>query len=174
MTILPDLFLRALRFSTASLLLTLAACGPGTGGTGTGPIGNSLSYSGMASSSIGAGLSVGVPCTDNCSPVILRLDDEKVELDAPCHHFVYVGNWSTNANGLAELSGTLKTTLIVNNQFKTDTTSAVMRLQFSDGIPDSRQVTLTVRDANDRNLLSPLTLQRGDGTGAKSACTAGP
>jgi hypothetical protein len=170
MTILPDLFKRAQQLLCVVVLLVLSACGPGTGGTGTGPNTSVMSYNGMVSTSFGAGLSAGVPCSDDCPVVNLLLESAKVELIAPCHRFVHEGAWAADATGLAVLEGQLETTAIANGQTSTAKVPAVMRLQFSDAQVDSRQVMLTVRDASGRNLLSPLTLQRGEGRQAASAC----
>jgi hypothetical protein len=173
MTILPDHFLHALRLLSFVALLALSACGPGTGGTGTGPI-NGLSYGGTVGTTFGPGMSVGLPCAENCLSVNLRLDEEKVEFIAPCYRFVHLGPWPIETSGVAELQGTLEITSFMNNQPKVDTIAAIMRLQFSEAKADSREVTLTVRGVDGRNLLNALTLQRGDGSQSASSCKMMP
>lgn len=171
MTNLPEILSRAWRLLALAALFALAACSPGTGGTGTGPI-SSLSFSGKVGPSFGAGIAVGVPCTDNCPSVGLLLENERAELTASCRRFLHVGPWSTNGEGFAVLDGVLETTTFAaDGKPQIDSTPAILRLRFSEGQADSKQVSLTVRDAQDRDLLSPLTLERGTASGTADACS---
>jgi len=133
--------------------LALAACGPGTGGTGTGPIGATLGFSGSATASTAA---PGAACTTDCAQASLRLDTERVELAAPCLRFVFAGTWGVDTTGLAVLAGTAET---AGGATVPDST---LRLQFSDATAASAQVTLTLADAAGRTLAGPLTLLRQD------------
>lgn len=166
MTTLPDLARRALQACAVSVLLALAACGPGTGGTGTGPITGVFNYG-------GPGFSVGAPCVQDCPGITLRLETDRVEFTAACQRFVYIGPWELDEQGIAALEGTLETTEVVNGQPQTTRGPAVMRLQFSEATADSREVALTVRDATGANLLAPVTLQQGTSASVPAVCGGG-
>jgi hypothetical protein len=166
MTTLPDLARRALQACAVSVLLALAACGPGTGGTGTGPITGVFNYA-------GPGFSTGAPCAQDCPGVTLQLESDRVEFIAACQRFIYIGPWGLDEQGVAVLEGTLETTEVVNGQPQTTRQPAVMRLQFSEATADSREVALTVRDATGANLLAPVTLQQGFRAATPAACGAG-
>lgn len=130
----------------------LAACGPGTGGTGTGPIGATL---GFAAGTGASATAPGAGCVTDCPQASLRLDTERVELAASCLRFVYTGTWGVDTAGLAILSGTAETG-------GTTAPNAVLRLQFSDATAASAQVTLTLTDSAGRSLSGPVTLLRND------------
>lgn len=177
-TLLPDSLTRGLRaLLCAAFLGLLAACGPGTGGTGTGPIGGSLGFSGTVGPGFGAGVSVQPPCTTDCATVALRLEDEWVEFRALCYRFVHQGPWEIDAKGAALVPGTLETRVQANGTTHTEQQPASVRLQFSGPRADSPQVELTVLDAaGQATLLAPLVLHRdaGSGPGTPSACGWGP
>ncbi len=138
--------------AVSAITLALAACGPGTGGTGTGPIAATLGFTG------GTGASATTPgagCVTDCTQASLRLDTERVELAASCLRFVYTGTWGVDAGGLAVLSGTAETG-------GTTAPNAVLRLQFSDATAASAQVTLTLTDSAGRSLLGSVALLRND------------
>ncbi|MFN4121506.1 hypothetical protein [Acidovorax sp.] len=165
-TLLPELALRAVRTCTLLWALALAACGPGTGGTGTGPITGIYNYA-------GPGFSTGAPCADDCPQVTLQLEAERIVFTALCLRFVYDGPWQPDDAGAVLLEGTLETTEWLNGQPQTTRSPAVLRLQFSDGSTDSQQVALTLRDATGANLVMPITLAQGTRTAAPSGCSAG-
>jgi hypothetical protein len=159
------------RLVAASALLGLAACSPGTGGTGTGPIVGTLSYvGGKPAPTFSLGPAPSALCGDNCASVALVLEPERVELIASCQRFVYVGAWTTNAEGLTVLYGVLQTTTFVGKEPSTATEPAILRLQFSEGQADSRKVSLAVRNAAGNDLLRPLDLERGLANGAVGTC----
>ena len=136
MNVLPELWARmalltARRLVAVTTLLVLAACGPGTGGTGTGPINGAVYFS-------GAGFTVGAPCALHCGGTDLLLENERVELNITCQRFVFTGPWEIDAQGLALLKGTLETTEFPNGgEAQTRTVAAEMQLQFSDTRVDS-------------------------------------
>ncbi|RZJ09876.1 MAG: hypothetical protein EON50_16410 [Acidovorax sp.] len=147
------------------LLLALAACGPGTGGTGTGPVNGALNFA-------GSGFSTGVPCAD-CGQTHLRLENELVELTLTCRRFVHTGPWEIDAQGLAVVEGTFEATGFANGVAQASTVPAIMRLQFSDALANSREVAVTVRDANGNNLIAPQTLEQRPAAASPTACAAG-
>ncbi len=169
MNVLPELWARAAwlmakLLATAATVLMLAACGPGTGGTGTGPINGVLGFS-------GTGFAVGAPCAQHCGSTELRLENERVELTVTCRRFVFNGPWEIDATGLAVLSGSLETTEFADGQVQTSTVAAEMRLQFSDTRAESsHEVAVTVRDAQGNHLIAPLTLQQRPTATAPEAC----
>lgn len=132
-----------------ALVAALAACGPGTGGTGTGPIQGVSAYSG------GAGPAILPTPADT---VNLRLEPERVELAAGCKRFLFSGPWEVSAGGEALLNGTLETTTAGG----TGSTPATLRLQFSDGTTTSPRVTAVVMGESGGPLLGPVTLERSE------------
>jgi len=168
-----SLIVRMTKLLAIVLLAALAvACGPGTGGTGTGPVNGIASFGGTVGTTFGTGLSVGLPCTDDCPAVSLRLENERVEFSAPCRRFVHEGAWSIDASGLATVDGTLETETVTNGQHAKSSAAAVLRLQFSEALAESKQVMVNVRDAQGRNVLPALNLQR-DNAGAATIGTCG-
>lgn len=176
MNVLPELWARvgrmalltARRLVAVTTLLVLAACGPGTGGTGTGPINGAVYFS-------GAGFTVGAPCALHCGGTDLLLENERVELNITCQRFVFNGPWEIDAQGLALLKGTLETTEFSNGgEAQTRTVAAEMQLQFSDTRADSsREVVVTVRDAQGKLLVAPRTLEQrpASAAAAPGSCT---
>jgi hypothetical protein len=141
----PDTCLRALRRLLASLLLAaLAACGPGSGGTGTGPV--NLFFGGTTAT--------GLPGTvgGSVGPLQLRLQDASVELTSACGRFVFAGDWSGTAGSVLVLPGRIDT--------GAQSAPATLRLQFSAAPSDSAQVTVTLFDAAGAVLLGPVLLDR--------------
>ena len=168
MTNLPD-WLARWRLMALALAFTLlvGGCGPGTGGTGTGPR-ELLTFTSTGSAMVSAP-GIGASCpAGSCDRIDLRLEDSRIDLFAACRHFVFTGAWNPDAVGLLVLQGSVDTTAGTG----TTTASAVLRLQFSDRDPaDSAQVTATVSDLSGRVLVGPVGLQRG-GAGPSPPCGA--
>jgi hypothetical protein len=149
----------------AALLGALAACGPGTGGTGTGPISFSGTLSGAAAGSATA--LPGVVCRTSCDAVSLALDEQRVELVAACRRFVYFGSWSVNAGGELVLDGSVETTVSGG----TASAPGKLRVQFADKDTASQEATVTLTDAAGVILAGPAVLTRGVAEGgAPSLC----
>lgn len=148
--------LRYLLLTTAATL-ALAACGPGTGGTGTGPIGVTLGF--VGGSANGNTTGPGASCVGSCSDVALRLDTDRVELTTPCLRFVADGAWSADGAGLALIVGQIRPLASTSSA---TTAGALLRLQFSAAVASSGSVTVSLSDDTGRVLLAPLTLQRND------------
>jgi len=165
MNALPEFLARVARCLFLSTLLALAACGPGTGGTGTGPINGVYNFA-------GSGFSTGVPCP-TCGQANLRLDSELVELTITCRRFIHTGPWEIDADGVAMVEGRFETTGFTDGVAQARSEPAVMRLQFSDARADSREVSVTVRDANGNHLITPLTLEQRASSASPDACAAG-
>ena len=137
------------RAALLALAAVLAACGPGTGGTGTGPIQGTLGFSGSAGATI-------LPTPGDL--VSLRLEPQRVELLAGCKRFLYTGAWEVGTNGEAVLEGTLETTTVAG----TGLVPAVLRLQFSEKEAASARVTVVVTGAGGAVLIGPLQLDRAE------------
>lgn len=172
MTPLTETLLHAWRAFVIAALLALTGCGPGTGGTGTGPSHGTYSFAGMVSNSMGSGPSTGLPCSDDCGVASLRLQPDLVELLAPCRRFVHQGAWALDAQGVASLDGRLETTSFANGQPSVMVVPAVLRLQFGEGLLEGRDVALSVRDAAGQLLMTPLTLLRGESAQGAGSCSA--
>jgi hypothetical protein len=103
------------------------------------------------------------------------LENERVELNITCQRFVFTGPWEIDAQGMALLKGTLETTEFSNGgEAQTRTVAAEMQLQFSDTRADSsREVVVTVRDAQGNLLVAPRTLEQrpASAAAAPGSCT---
>jgi hypothetical protein len=167
MTNLPERLIQPWRRTALVLLLALlAACGPGTGGTGVGPISFSGPFAGT-SGAIGAIVAppapAGLPCS-TCARAELRLDDAQVELRVPCGRFVSAEPWNPDATELA-LAGTFTLTRADGPA----SVPATLRLQFGPEGARGQQVILTLVDAAGAPLAA-ATLQRGEGAPAPDSC----
>lgn len=166
MNALPEFLARPLRLLTVIALLALAACGPGTGGTGTGPVSGILNFS-------GSGFAAGIPCPGQCVGTTLRLEDERVELNMACRRFVHTGAWEIDGDGVAVLDGTLETTRFTDGQPQTSSVAATMRLQFSEARADSREVVVALRDLAGNTLVAAQTLEQRPAASSPDACSPG-
>lgn len=147
-----------LRWVAAACLIALGGCGPGTGGTGTGPEGSFIV--GPATSTAPNGLgSARAECLVDCAAPTLLLEAGKVSLAGTCLRFSHAGSWSVGDDGVALVTGTLETT----SGGQTVTGPGTLRLQFA-GAPDdaATAVTVTVFDAAGSIVLGPQVMSRGD------------
>ena len=167
MTNLPERLIRPWRRTALVLLLALlAGCGPGTGGTGVGPIsfsGPSAVTGGAVGAIVAPPAPAGLPCS-TCARAELRLDDAQVELRVPCGRFVSTEPWNPDATELA-LAGTFTLTRADGPAI----TPATLRLQFGSEGVRSQQVVLVLVDAAGAPL-ALATLQRGEGAPAPDSC----
>lgn len=161
-------------------LAWLAACGPGTGGTGSGetnsleldvfgasassvcasPLGSTLSCAGTPASSGGGGaaattdgtLAVHFTSGANGGEVHVAIDGNTLRLEARCSGLRFVGDWGIAGSGEARFFGSF-------GSFDTAaTTPATLAVEIVPGHDDALQVTL--RHADGRLLLGPLVLLR--------------
>jgi hypothetical protein len=152
-TKMTNLFERALRRSRllflSALVAVLAACGGGvgTGGTGTGPIQGTVSFGAVAGAPTGSQC---VTCT-----LDLQLQELRVDLAVGCLRFAHTGGWEIGAGGEAVLAGTLESGGASG--------PATLRLQFSEGVATSAQVTVVLADERGTVVLGPVVLRRTDG-----------
>ena len=141
------------RLATVLLLACLAACGPGTGGTGTGPIHMPGSFS-TAGPRMGLA-PPGASCLSDCEPVQLLLQEQRVELLTACRRFFFSGDWVVDGNGLAVLQGTLETRTAAGSSSE----PAILRLQFNGTEEASSQVGVQL-GGESAPAAAPVVLQR--------------
>ena len=167
---LPDALRRLMQIALAAWLVVLGGCGPGTGGTGTGPQGSSTFI-------VGPTLAMAPPmvigpvasalrsdCGSACPPAVLQLDPLAVELKSQCLRFFRLGEWSVDGIH-AELQGTLETIRSSGVQ----TGPATLRLQFTTEPDASPIVAVTLLDEAGRTVLGPQVLQRAESTAPQPA-----
>lgn len=159
MNLLPD-FLRRFRLLAAgSLMALIGACGPGTGGTGTGP---DISFS-SAVAGVSAGVAVpAAPGCSACTRIDLRLQDGRVEMDLPCGRFTFTGAWSAEAVVL-ELAGSFQ-------PGSGPAVPATLRLAFAPNAGTANEVTASL-SAADAVLLATQVLQRRAEPAPAGTCT---
>jgi len=164
----------------ATLLAWLAACGPGTGGTGSGetsslgldvfgasassvcasPLGSTLScadtpasaVSGGAAATTGGTLAVHFADSANGGEVHVVIDGNTLRLEARCDGLRFVGDWGIAGSGDARFFGGF------GSFDAAATTPATLAVEVVSGRSDALQVTL--RHADGRLLLGPLVLLR--------------
>ncbi len=147
---------RGIRWFLAVLVVPcmLAACGPGGGGTGTGP----LTFSGTSFQGLVASSAPG-NCNPQCGVADLVVEDTLVRFASDCRLFSFVGAWKTDAQGAVALHGELVTTVGASKV----TVPSALELKFSEGQPDSQRATALLRDDQGQVVLGPFNLQRGAG-----------
>jgi hypothetical protein len=146
------------------LALGLAACGPGTGGTGTGPVQGVQLFGAGAQPSFSP---PGAACAGECAGAQLRLEPEAVELASGCVRFTRSGAWSVDAGGVAVIEGSVET----QGRDGRQTQPATLRLQFTGAVESATTVTATLTDARGVVLLGPVPLARQQVASAAGACT---
>ena len=154
---MKNLFDTVLRGLLLAALLLLAACGPGSGGTGTGPI----SFSGLGRNVTTAQPGTSPPtggtagdCTSDCLRVDVQLHEAQVELTTPCSRFVFEGPWAQDASGFVTVTGRYETPSLGRTEV------ATLRLQFGGSAEGSQQVTATLLNEAGQLLVGPVTLAR--------------
>jgi hypothetical protein len=180
--------LRALLCAGLCIFATmmLSACGPGTGGTGTGPsaVGGPTPFTNSYFTSSGAGTVTSAPlpnpvtpstptatpslpastCTAGCASNLdtqalsLYLQADSVTLSSPCATFKFAGPWSISASGEATLLGVLESTVTVNGQISRTSQSANLTLSFAGTAQSSASVSVRITNSAGRVLLNPVTL----------------
>jgi hypothetical protein len=137
----------------------LVACGPGTGGTGTGPNVGATLAEGTYTATLDPTLAPmqPLPCGDRCAgPLVLSVSDVRVELNLPCQRFVHEGSWEFDADGRAELPGRW-TTLAVSGD-KTVLQEQSVLLTVLANLPDGQglRLELSLRGLDGAPLLGPV------------------
>ncbi len=156
----------------AALAITvgLAACGPGTGGTGTGPIVAGTSFYGSTADPLAPGL---LPCPAGCgTQAELAIGPQRIELGLPCQRFVHEGPWTFDSQGRAEVVGQWTSLQVVDGQSVAVQQPARLVLQQNGTDGDAAAVWLTVSDLAGRTLLETFELERRTTVGAALSCTA--
>ena len=157
-TLLPDALRRLLGLVLVAWLFALTGCGPGSGGTGTGPQTFSVGPAAAPLGNGGSGASaLRADCGRECPPAVLHLDPTFVELQSQCLRFVHSGAVVVGGTH-ASVQGTLQTT----TAGETSTGAATLQLQFTTEAAASPIVVVTVIDASGRTVLGPQVLNRTD------------
>lgn len=171
-----------------SVLPGLTGCGPGTGGTGTGPINSSVGtpqFGSMAATSIGySGVLSATQSTITGSPVVaapalpaassvqtppvatngvtvtLALNVDRVVLSSGCLVFTSQSPLSVVGASETALPGTVETLSTKGDQRAFTSAPATLLLLFDKGQADINSVRLTLKDSAGNALLGPVTLTR--------------
>ena len=168
---LPDRLRHGFRALVSTLALTcwLTACGPGTGGTGTGPV-TGASFYGTSAQPLAPGMLL--PCGGHCDgQALLTIGPQRVELSLPCQRFVHAGDWAFDHQGRAELAGQLTRLVLVDGQTEILQLAVRLVLQKDPAAADDASLSLVVTDLAGQTLLGPLGLERQANGGAVSACS---
>lgn len=146
----------------AALALLLTACGPGTGGTGTGPVAGVTIPVGTTVRFAAAGPSFSTSpssCVGGaCTLQTISLEAERIELRAGCLRYVRTGAWNIDESHLAVTRGQVETSTLAG----VTRTDATLRLQFDGPWDTARTLTVTLTDDAGRVLVAPTPLSRTD------------
>jgi hypothetical protein len=153
----------------AWLTLLLVACGPGTGGTGTGPIAEAPisttapgTYSGIFTAAPSSQPVTTTVCVNGCTSTLaapavnLQVQTDSIQVSSPCFTFTYAGLWSQGADGNVTVQGSY-TQQSAQSSSGTTSQPATLTLRFS---ANSDSVEISIKDAAGQTLLQPVTLQR--------------
>lgn len=153
--------------------LLIAACSPGTGGTGTGPaisntalpVGASLTYNNIASTTTSVTSTTTaaptVVCGNPVAQVNLLLQPQSIVVTTHCATFTYAGSWVIDATGTVSVQGQWQTLQDSPGSQPIPPQAAILSLQFSSSGIDSPALTLAIKDIAGVELLGQQTLQRG-------------
>jgi hypothetical protein len=163
MTMTHHLLEHALHWLCLLAALTVGACGPGTGGTGTGPQPiTAFAASYTSAPSAGTGSSAAMPSTGTGSAtsavIRLQLQTTGIVLTSACAGFDYAGSWSVSPLGDISVQGIYASTSSVNSVQQ----AAVLSIAFTQTTGDSGSLSLRITTPQGTLLLGPLSLQRTD------------
>jgi hypothetical protein len=157
--------------------LALHGCGPGLTGTGTGSAMGLAAFNATEQAVCGAPFAAAIGCSTaagaptplggvsyfesgtGASLVRLRLEGNTIEITAPCAGFSFEGVWGRSAAlgdrfyGAQELNG-----------------GATLLPATASAVAVGTDLQLTVQDAQARNLLTPVTVQRQMSAPAAAVC----
>ncbi|MBL0087878.1 MAG: hypothetical protein IPP44_14890 [Ideonella sp.] len=169
---------RFTHWMATSLAAMLVACGPGTGGTGTGNDVGLADFGAVAASVCGASFADGLLCLPGATGtasgpssaidaqgtqtvrfidslqgarIVAQFNANSVVLDARCQGLNFAGDWGVTAQGDARYFGS---TLQDGSAQRAPTSLAVE----GSGAGSAAKLTATLRDGNGRVLLGPITL----------------
>lgn len=151
----------------------VVACGPGTGGTGTGPNMGAALAEGTYSATLDTSLPPvqPLPCGERCAgALVLSVGEARVELNLPCQRFVHEGHWAFDADGQAELTG--RWSALVVSGGKTVLHEQSARLTLLASLPDGQglRLQLVLRDLQGATLLGPVLLAQQPQPDAAISC----
>jgi hypothetical protein len=172
-------------------LAIIAACGPGTGGTGTGTTPSALDYFGATPANVcTSGPSSALACTETSNPgtvgavippspgnaserplifangsgnINLFLEDNRASLIERCSTLTFDGNWGVTSNKDAKFFGEYTT---ANNGTRVLASLSASSVGF-----EGKSLEVTLRDASGQVTLGPVKLDRVFGpTNNPAAC----
>ncbi|MGA8514334.1 MAG: hypothetical protein WB821_06135, partial [Burkholderiaceae bacterium] len=164
MSIRNRLFKHAAYWLCIAAALILAACGPGTGGTGTGP----QSIAAFAANYISVpstGTAVGstTPSTGASSATTatfsLQLQTTGIVLTSACAGFDYAGAWSVSATGEISVQGLYASTG-AGGLTSPPPQAAVLNIALTNTSADSASLTLRITTPSGALLLGPISMER--------------
>ncbi len=150
-------------FAALVCMFLLAACAPGTGGTGTGPIqlSSSITFASIRNDSVtNSGQTptfVAAGCDNTANS--LRLETSSIVLTTACGTFTYSGTWSVSEANEAEVVGMWEKAFISSEQPNRSSVAA-MKLKFDSAPESSKSVLLRIQDSAGSVLVDFTTLDR--------------
>jgi hypothetical protein len=161
-TRLPEPLAHLRRLVLMACLAALVGCGPGTGGTGTGPGGSFIVGPAGGGTTVVAGspLVIGPrsACIRDCGTTRLKLETASVTLSSSCLRFTRADTWSMDDQRVAVVGGTLE----ITSSTGTRTVHGTLRLAFGPESEAVTTVTVTLLDDAGGAVLGPLSMVRSE------------
>jgi hypothetical protein len=155
------------------LMLVVAACGPGSTGTGTGPFatvgavpGANLGPAGILTGLNFIARDVSGSWTDS-DGTVLTISDQSITLRQGCNSFSFSGAWATSQTDLAQVSGTYVQLPSQANNNVARNEPAVLRLS----VPTAGRLAIEVIDSRGVAILRINVLTKTSVTTNPSVCS---
>jgi hypothetical protein len=154
------------------LMIVVAGCGPGSGGTGIGPITGSSGVN--APSLVATGIATGLnfiardvagTWTDS-DGTVLSIADNSISVRQGCNSFSFTGAWATTASDLAQVQGNYVQVPASSNNNQARNEPAVLKI----AVPTAGRLTLEVVDAQNAPILRVNILTQTNANAQTFAC----
>ncbi len=152
------------------LLAVVTGCGPGSGGTGTGPITGAVPLSNSGPSGILTGVNfvsndvTGV-WADSAGTVV-TLTTESIAVRQGCNSFSFSGTWGNTVGDLAQVQGSYTQLPGTANNNVARNEPAIFRLS----VPTTGRIAIEIVDAQNGQILRVDSLTQAPVTSTPSAC----